>query len=43
MYETGGLLMDHGWLRVLGPGWYGERGRGFLLVAVVLRGGARGR
>jgi uncharacterized protein DUF2625 len=45
VYETGGLLIDHGWLRVLGsgyerltrtlPGWNAGRceGGGFLLVA----------
>jgi hypothetical protein len=43
IYETGGLLIDHGWLRVLGSGhprltrtlptWNQGRGNGFLLVA----------
>jgi hypothetical protein len=42
-YETGGLLIDHGWLRVLGSGhrqlsrnladWNDGRGQGYLLVA----------
>lgn len=43
VYETGGLLIDHGWLRVLGsghprlsrtlPGWNEGKGDGFYLVA----------
>jgi hypothetical protein len=43
VYETGGVLIDHGWLRVLGsghprlartlPGWNESRGQGFYLVA----------
>jgi Protein of unknown function DUF2625 len=43
IYETGGILIDGGWLRVLGsghprltrtlPGWNQGRGEGFLLVA----------
>lgn len=43
VYETGGILIDHGWLRVLGsghpklvrtlPGWNEARSQGFLLVA----------
>jgi hypothetical protein len=43
IYETGGILIDGGWLRVLGsgsarltrtlPGWNQDRGEGFLLVA----------
>lgn len=48
-YETGGLLIDHGWLRVLGSGhtklhrnlvdWNKERSAGFLLVADDVVGG----
>ncbi|HEX7866173.1 MAG TPA: DUF2625 domain-containing protein [Variovorax sp.] len=48
-YETGGLLIDHGWLRVLGSGhpklirnivdWNKERSSGFLLVADDVVGG----
>lgn len=48
-YETGGLLLDHGWLRVLGSGhpklprnivdWNKERSAGFLLVADDVVGG----
>ncbi len=43
VYETGGILIDRGWLRVLGsgherltrtlPGWNEGRGNGFYLVA----------
>lgn len=43
VYETGGILIDNGWLRVLGsgharlprtlPGWNARRGDGFYLVA----------
>jgi hypothetical protein len=43
IYETGGVLVDNGWLRFLGsghprltrtlPGWNQNRGEGFLLVA----------
>ena len=43
IYETGGLLVDGGWLRILGsghsrltrtlPGWNVDRSEGFLLVA----------
>jgi hypothetical protein len=43
VYETGGLLIDHGWLRVLGSGhprltrtlptWNQGRGDGFLMIA----------
>jgi hypothetical protein len=43
VYETGGILIDHGWLRILGsgnprlrrtlPGWNHGRGDGFFLVA----------
>jgi hypothetical protein len=43
LYETGGILVDHGWLRVLGsghdhlmrtlPGWNAGRSDGYLLVA----------
>ena len=43
LYETGGILVDRGWLRVLGsgharltrtlPAWNAERGAGFYLVA----------
>jgi hypothetical protein len=43
VYETGGILVDHGWLRILGsghsrltrtlPGWNEGRAAGFLLVA----------
>src|SRR5262245_20953998 len=43
VYETGGILIDHGWLRILGsghprlartlPGWNGGRSDGFFLVA----------
>lgn len=43
VYETGGILIDHGWLRVLGSGhpklnrtlsgWNRRRSQGFLLVA----------
>src|SRR5437868_5544725 len=43
IYETGGILVDGGWLRLLGsghsgltrtlPGWNNGRGDGFLLVA----------
>lgn len=42
-FETGGVLVDHGWLRFLGsghprltrtlPGWNRERSSGFYLVA----------
>jgi hypothetical protein len=42
-YETGGVLVDHGWLRILGsghkrltrtlPGWNANRGQGFCLIA----------
>lgn len=42
-YHTGGLLIDHGWLRILGcghprltrtlPAWNAARARGFMLVA----------
>ena len=42
-FETGGILVDHGWLRFLGsghprltrtlPGWNRERSSGFYLVA----------
>src|SRR5262245_32382608 len=42
-YETGGILVDHGWLRFLGSGhtklprnltdWNRDRSKGFLLVA----------
>lgn len=48
-YETGGLLIDHGWLRVLGSGhpklarnivdWNKGRSSGFLLVADDVVGG----
>jgi hypothetical protein len=48
-YDTGGLLIDHGWLRVLGSGhpklarnivdWNEERSSGFLLVADDVVGG----
>ena len=48
-YETGGLLIDHGWLRILGSGnaklertlneWNKERSSGFLLVADDVVGG----
>jgi hypothetical protein len=48
-YDTGGLLIDHGWLRVLGSGhpklarnivdWNKERSSGFLLVADDVVGG----
>src|SRR4051812_5635120 len=43
VYETGGILIDHGWVRVLGSGhpklprtlagWNDGRSQGFLLVA----------
>src|SRR4249920_1805589 len=43
VYETGGILIDHGWLRILGsgnprltrtlPGWNEGRSDGFFLVA----------
>jgi hypothetical protein len=43
VYETGGILVDHGWLRILGseherlrrtlPGWNEGRSNGFYLVA----------
>jgi hypothetical protein len=43
VYETGGILIDHGWLRVLGsgherltrtlPGWNEGRSDGFYLIA----------
>jgi hypothetical protein len=43
VYETGGILVDHGWLRILGsghsrltrtlPGWNRGRSSGFYLVA----------
>ena len=43
VYETGGILIDHGWLRILGsghtklqrtlPGWNEVRSSGFYLVA----------
>jgi hypothetical protein len=43
VHETGGILVDHGWLRILGsghprltrtlPGWNQDRGNGFYLVA----------
>src|SRR5262249_10892670 len=49
VYETGGILIDGGWLRVLGsghsrltrtlPGWNGERADGYLLVADDVVGG----
>lgn len=42
-YETGGILVDHGWLRFLGsghpnlprtlPGWNRDRSNGFYLIA----------
>jgi len=42
-YETGGILIDHGWIRILGsghprltrtlPGWNAGRSNGFYLVA----------
>jgi hypothetical protein len=48
-YDTGGLLVDHGWLRFLGSGhprltrrldlWNEGRGSGFLLVADDAAGG----
>ncbi|PMQ10372.1 hypothetical protein PseAD21_17160 [Pseudomonas sp. AD21] len=48
-YETGGLLIDHGWLRVLGSGhaqlprnlsdWNDGRAAGYLLVADDAAGG----
>lgn len=48
-HDTGGLLIDHGWLRVLGSGhpklarnivdWNEERSSGFLLVADDVVGG----
>ncbi|SCX44463.1 DUF2625 domain-containing protein [Variovorax sp. EL159] len=48
-HDTGGLLIDHGWLRVLGSGhprlarnivdWNKERSSGFLLVADDVVGG----
>jgi hypothetical protein len=48
-YETGGLIIDDGWLRVLGSGhprlqrdvvgWNASRGSGFLLVADDAAGG----
>ena len=48
-YETGGLLIDHGWLRVLGGGhprlnrnladWSKGRAEGYLLVADDVAGG----
>jgi hypothetical protein len=49
VYETGGILVDHGWLRILGsgherlprtlPGWNAGRSRGFLLIADDVIGG----
>jgi hypothetical protein len=49
VYETGGILIDHGWLRVLGsghprlsrtlPDWNRGRSKGFLLVADDVVGG----
>ncbi|RPD50209.1 DUF2625 domain-containing protein [Hymenobacter sediminis] len=49
IYETGGLLVDHGWLRILGSGsvllnrnlaaWNHGRQDGFLLVADDVLGG----
>lgn len=48
-YETGGLLVDHGWLRILGSGhpklprsiveWNAGRSSGYLLVADDVVGG----
>jgi len=48
-YETGGLLIDHGWLRILGSGhpklprdiveWNASRASGHLLVADDVAGG----
>ncbi|QXI31057.1 DUF2625 domain-containing protein [Pseudomonas vanderleydeniana] len=48
-YETGGLLIDHGWLRILGSGaaelsrnlvdWNDQRAEGHLLVADDAAGG----
>lgn len=48
-YETGGILIDHGWLRVLGAGhpklrrnivdWNSGRSAGYLLVADDVLGG----
>lgn len=48
-YETGGILVDHGWLRFLGsghprlprtlPGWNRDRSSGFYLVADDAAGG----
>lgn len=48
-YETGGLLIDHGWLRILGSGserltrdivgWNKDRAEGFFLVADDAAGG----
>jgi hypothetical protein len=48
-HETGGILIDRGWLRVLGsghprltrtlPGWNANRGQGFYLVADDVVGG----
>lgn len=49
VYESGGLLIDHGWLRVLGsghprlsrslPAWNEGRSAGFLLIADDVLGG----
>lgn len=49
-YETGGILVDHGWLRFLGSGhprlqrdivgWNANRSVGYLLVADDVIGGA---
>ena len=49
VFETGGLLVDHGWVRVLGgghprlprtlPGWNAGRANGFYLVADDVIGG----
>lgn len=43
VHETGGILIDHGWLRILGsgharltrtlPGWNKGKGEGFYLIA----------
>ena len=48
-YETGGILIDHGWLRILGSGcerltrdivtWNRDRAEGFFLVADDVVGG----
>ena len=48
-HETGGVLVDHGWIRILGSGserlprridqWNQGRGQGFLLVADDVLGG----